>query len=128
MFQVELFLFRKKKKKKRRKKCYTHVQPKLSVTCFVVGNFCLGQWSWSSVLIGQCILLQHVLTRTGNIEDCPCQTGPQSPEHVLQLCTLFREARRQQWSHGATLQEQLWDNMEYLLKTITFVQTTGLTI
>ena len=26
-------------------------------------------------------------------EDCPCQTGPQSPEHVLQFCPLLREAR-----------------------------------
>ena len=56
------------------------------------------------------------------------KTGPQSPEHVLQFCPLFTEARRQQWPHGTTLQEQLWGNTEDLLKTTTFVQTTGLTI
>ena len=61
-------------------------------------------------------------------EDRPCRTGPQSPEHILQFCLLFRKARTQQWSHGATLQEQLWGNMEELLKTTTFIQTTGLTI
>ena len=51
------------------------------------------------------------------------QTGPQSPGHVLQFCPLYREARRQQWPNGATLQEQLWDNMEDLLKTTAFLQT-----
>ena len=25
---------------------------------------------------------------------CPCQTGPRSPEHVLQFCPLFREDRQ----------------------------------
>ena len=52
------------------------------------------------------------------------KTGPQSPEHVLQSCSLFREATTQQWPLGATLKEQLWGNMEGLLKTPTFIQTT----
>ena len=39
-----------------------------------------------------------------------------SPENVLQFCPFFREARRQQWPHGATLQEQLWGNLEDLLE------------
>ena len=71
------------------------------------------------------------------------QTGPQShvlqfchlfrearrqQSHVLQFCPLFREARRQQWPHGATLQQQLWGNMEDLLQTTTFIHTTGLTL
>ena len=55
------------------------------------------------------------------------KTGPQSPGHVLQFCPLFREARRRQWPHGATLQEQLWDNMEDL-KTSALVQTTRLIV
>jgi len=57
---------------------------------------------------------------------CPCQRGPQSPEHVLQFCLLYREARTEQWPLEATLQEQLWDNMEDLLKITIFTQTTGL--
>ena len=56
------------------------------------------------------------------------KTGPQSPKHVLQFCPLFRETRRQQWLHGATQQERLWCNIEDLLKTTTFIQTTGLTV
>ena len=78
------------------------------------------------------------------------KTGPQSPEHVLQYCSLFRESRQDHspqntfyssvpssekpegssGPHGATLQEQLWDNnMEDLLKTTTtFFQTTRLTV
>ena len=52
------------------------------------------------------------------------KTRPQSPEYVPKFWSLFREARRQQWPHGATLQQQLWGNMEDLLKNTTFIQTT----
>ena len=52
-------------------------------------------------------MLQH-MCRIGLVhtEDCPCahstvlsplqrnQTGPQSPEHILQFCPLFRETRQ----------------------------------
>ena len=56
-------------------------------------------------------------------EDCPCLTGPQSLlEYVLQFWPLFREARRQQWLYGATLQEQLLGNTEDLLKATTFIK------
>ena len=65
-----------------------------------------------------------------------------SPDHPKQStfwisALLFREARRQQWPHGATLQEQMcvcgggggggtiW--REDFLRTTTFIQTTGLT-
>ena len=85
----------------------------------------------------------QLLIPNSHTEGYPRQTGPQSLErvlqfrplfrevrtqHVLQFCPLFREARTQQWPHGATLQEQLWGKMEGLLKTTTFIQTTGLTI
>ena len=73
------------------------------------------------------------------------QTGPQSPEHVLQVCPCFREAKTQQWSLEATRQEQLrqhedppedqnlhpnhhTDHLRTLLKTRTFTQTITLTI
>ena len=61
-------------------------------------------------------------------ENCPYQRGPQSPERVLQFCPLFGKVRTQQWPHGATPHEQLWSNMEDLMKTTAFIQTTGLTI
>ena len=48
-------------------------------------------------------------------------------EYVPQLCPLFGEARRQQGPHGATLQEQLRENKEDLLKTSAIIQTTGQT-
>ena len=81
-------------------------------------------------MTGHFSLLQHTCRqRLTHPEDCPCRTGPQSPEHVLQFCALFKKARTQQWPHGAlTLQEQMWGNTGNLLKTTTFIQTTGLTI
>ena len=38
------------------------------------------------------------------------------------------KAERSSGQHGATPQQQLWGNMEYLLKTTTFIHTAGLTI
>ena len=75
------------------------------------------------------------------------QTGPQFPGHVLQsspssekpdwttvpraCSTALPPLQRSQKAAVApwrTLQEQLWDNTEHLLKTTAFLQTTRLTI
>ena len=39
--------------------------------------------------------------------DCPCETDPQTPEHVLQLCPLHKEAQTQHWPQGAMLVEKI---------------------
>ena len=47
---------------------------------------------------GHSCLFKHMCwLGLAHIKDCPCQTGPQSPQHFLQFCPLFREARTQQW-------------------------------
>ena len=77
---------------------------------------------------GHCRLLPHVFWLwLAHTEDCLCPGEPQSPEHVLQFCPLFREVRSQQWPRGATPHQQLRGNMEDLLKATTFVQASGLT-
>ena len=76
---------------------------------------------------GHCRLRAH-LYRLGlsHTPDCTCQTGPQTPEHILQSCPLYQDARTQHWPHGATLAEKLWGNREELTKTTKFISSTGL--
>jgi ribonuclease HI len=78
---------------------------------------------------GHCRLRAHMY-RLGlsHTPDCSCETGPQTPEHVLQSCPFFQEARTQYWPHGATLAEQLWGNQDELLKTTSFILTTNLDV
>ncbi|KAK7092395.1 hypothetical protein V1264_008143 [Littorina saxatilis] len=60
--------------------------------------------------------------------NCPCETGPQTPEHILQTCPLHQEARTDHWPQGATLQEQLWGTKGSLILTTSFIQATKLEI
>ena len=78
---------------------------------------------------GHCRLLQH-MCRLGlsHTDSCPCQTAPQSPEHVLQDCPLHEEARKKQWPNNTSLEEKLWGNIIQLKQTCCFIQETGLNI
>ena len=78
---------------------------------------------------GHCRLRYHMY-RLGlsHTPDCPCQTAPQTPEHILQDCPLFLEARREQWPTGATLVEKLWGNKLDLTKTADFILQTKLDV
>ena len=78
---------------------------------------------------GHCRLLQH-LCRLGlsHTDSCPCQTAPQSPEHVLQDCPLNEEARTKQWPNNTSMEEKLWGNLTQLRQTCEFFQETGLDI
>ncbi|KAK7097475.1 hypothetical protein V1264_004448 [Littorina saxatilis] len=60
--------------------------------------------------------------------NCLCETGPQTPEHILQTCPLHQEARTDHWPQGATLQEQLWGTKDSLILTTSFIQATKLEV
>lgn len=78
---------------------------------------------------GHCRLRSHLYRlRLSHTDDCPCGTGPQTPEHILQSCPLHQEARTQHWPNGATLAEKLWGTKEDLMETTDFITRTGLTI
>ena len=47
-------------------------------------------------MLWHCHRYYHFIELLAHNEDCPCQTGPQSLGHDLQLCSLFREARQKQ--------------------------------
>ncbi|KAK7109255.1 hypothetical protein V1264_013328 [Littorina saxatilis] len=71
---------------------------------------------------GHCRLRAH-LYRLGvsHTPDCSCETGPQTPEHILQSCPLYQDARTQHWPHGATLAEKLWGTKQDLDTTTNFI-------
>ncbi|KAK7093477.1 hypothetical protein V1264_007222 [Littorina saxatilis] len=75
-------------------------------------------------------LLRAHMHRLGlsHTPNCPCETGPQTPEHILQTCPLHQEARTDHWPQGATLQEQLWGTKDSLILTTSFIQATKLEV
>ena len=78
---------------------------------------------------GHCRLRAHMY-RLGlsHSPDCPCETAPQTPEHILQECPLHQNARNQQWPSGATMAEKLWGTKEDLSKTTDFIASLKLEI
>ena len=60
--------------------------------------------------------------------ECPCGTGLQNAEHILQWCPLHREARNLAWPHGATMEEKLWGPKPLLQITAQFIRETGLPV
>ena len=73
---------------------------------------------------GHCRLRYHMY-RLGlcHSPDCPCETGPQTPEHILQSCPLYQAERSCLWPQGATLQEKLWGTKDQLVTTATFISS-----
>ena len=75
---------------------------------------------------GHCNLNKHKkkmgLTETAQ---CQCGAAEQTPEHILQTCPHFEEARRQVWPMDTPVTEKLWGTSENLLCTANFVDLTG---
>ena len=60
----------------------------------------------------------------------PCETGPQSPEHVLQSCPLHKDAWTQHWPQGTRLCEEALSHTgrEDLAETSSFINIIKLVI
>ncbi|KAK7115386.1 hypothetical protein V1264_001263 [Littorina saxatilis] len=78
---------------------------------------------------GHCRLLSHLYRlKISHTDQCPCDTGPQTPEHVLQACPTFDTLRRQTWPSEVELREKLWGTAASLRLTAGFALNTGLDI
>ena len=78
---------------------------------------------------GHCQLLSHL--RRLNIshsDECPCSTGPQTPNHILQSCPTFDALRRQTWPSPADAHRKLRGPVETLRQTADFALLNGLKI
>jgi hypothetical protein len=66
--------------------------------------------------------------RIGQSDQCPCQTGSMTTEHLLQSCPQHDDLRRQIWAEETTVQGKLYGSLEDLKRTATFAQRAGVSI
>ena len=73
---------------------------------------------------GHCQLLSHMYKlKLAHTNECPCNTGIQTVQHVLQDCPIYTELRCEIWRREVDYSEKLWGPASELLKT-----TAGLKI
>ena len=78
---------------------------------------------------GHCQLLSHLYNlQISHTPECPCGTGLQTPEHILQTCPTFTALRHQIWPSSVDLGEKLWGPVQSLGRTAEFITMTGLKI
>ena len=78
---------------------------------------------------GHCRLLHHLYRlRVSHTDECPCGSGIQTPEHLLQSCPTFHALRQETWPCEVGLKEKLWGPVAALRRTADFALQTGLTI
>ena len=78
---------------------------------------------------GHCRLLAHLYRlKISHTDECPCGTGTQTPEHLLQECPQYNDLREKTWNSDVGLEEKLYGSAAELQRTAEFVKHTGLTI
>ena len=78
---------------------------------------------------GHCGLLAH-LYRIGrsHTDQCPCGTGVQDVDHLLQTCPTYKDLRQAYWPEEVDLSTKLWGPPEALLTTTGYTAATKLHI
>ena len=78
---------------------------------------------------GHCQLLSHLnRLKISHSDECPCGTGPQTPNHILRSYPTFDDLRRQTWPSPVEAHRKLWGPVETLQQTADFALLTGLKI
>ena len=90
---------------------------------------------WEQVLVfrlrtGHNRLNHHLFSklRIGHTEQCPCETGSQTTEHLLQSCPLYDALRNRTWPDPTPVARKLYGGLEDLQRTAYFIAETGLSI
>ena len=66
--------------------------------------------------------------RIGHTEQCPCGTGSQTTEHLLQSCPIYEPLRKGIWPDHTPEACELYGSLGDLLCTATFIEETGVSI
>ena len=66
--------------------------------------------------------------RIGHTEQCPCGTGSQITEHLLQSCPIYEPLRKGIWPDHTPVARKLYDSLGVLRCTATFIEETGVSI
>ena len=75
-------------------------------------------------------LIYHLCSklRIGHTEQCPCGTGSQITEHLLQSCPIYEPPRKGIWPDHTPVARKLYGSLGDLRFTATFIEETGLSI
>ena len=85
----------------------------------------VGWWTFSSRPIP---VTRKLVLQCSHSNECPCGTGPQTPNHILQSCPTFDDLRRQTWLSPVEAHRKFWGPVETLRQTADFALLTGLKI
>ena len=78
---------------------------------------------------GHCQLLSHLhRLKISHSDKCPCSTGPQTSNQILQSCPTFDTLRGKTWPSPVDAHRKLWEPDETLRQTADFALPTGLKI
>ena len=66
--------------------------------------------------------------RIGHTEQCPCGTGSQTTEHLLQSCPTYEPLRKGIWPDHAPVAHKLCGSLRDLRCAATFIEETGISI
>ena len=66
--------------------------------------------------------------RIGESEQCPCGTGSQTTEHLLQSCPLHGALRDRAWPETTPVAQKLYGSLADLRRTSNFIEETGVSI
>ena len=66
--------------------------------------------------------------RIGHTEQCPCGTGSQTTEHLLQSCPTYEPLRKGFWPDHTPVARKLYGSLRDLRCTATFIGETGVPI
>ena len=76
---------------------------------------------------GHCRLLHHLYRlRISHTPTCPCETGIQDPEHVLQSCPTYTRERTTIWPEATDVKQKLWGAAHELRRTAQFIRNTSI--
>ena len=75
-------------------------------------------------------LRDHLYTKfkIGNSAMCTCGQAPQTAEHILQDCPIYKSMRQTHWSTPTSLENKLHGQMHELKTTVRFIEETKLQI
>ena len=126
--EVKTLICKKKKKKKKKKKAIFHCKTEgYSQNQDALHQLPRHQQTTIFHLrTGHCKLNSH-FKRIGvkTSAQCPCGEADQTPEHYLQFCSLYHQARQQIWPTCVSLQTKLWGSAEDLFLTSKYTALKG---
>ena len=74
-------------------------------------------------------LLSHLhKLAVSHTDECPCGTGTQDADHVLQLCPSLSALRAETWPVGANPQQKLWGSSVDLKLTASFIKKAEVSV